>query len=155
MEHDVVVEIPVDRATAEVISDPPCRALIGELVVRLTRPWDGVDPLSGYLTGELLLRHGAGRAVTGMTAGRAAGMTGRRVGDMTHEELVAPATTSVTVADVVAQAERVLGYKGARRWLFSPVMLLDGRRPIDLLATNDGALKVSNTLGQIEHGTYA
>ncbi|MFC7738719.1 antitoxin Xre/MbcA/ParS toxin-binding domain-containing protein [Roseomonas sp. GCM10028921] len=154
MEHDVVVEIPVDRATAKVLRDPRCRALIGELVVRLTRPWDGVDPLSGYLTGELLLRHGAGRAVTGMTGGQAALLTGRR-GDMTAKEVTAPATMPVTVADILAQAERVMGKPGARGWLFSPVPALGWKRPIDLLATNKGARQVCTLIGQIEYGVYA
>ncbi|MFC7737677.1 antitoxin Xre/MbcA/ParS toxin-binding domain-containing protein [Roseomonas sp. GCM10028921] len=153
MAHDVVVEIPVDRATAEILRDPQCCALIGELAVRLTRTWDGVDPLSGYLTGEILLRHGTGRAVTGLTAGQAASLTGQ-LGNMTDEEVMAPATVIVTVADILAQADRVMGEPGARRWLFSPIPALGRKRPIDLLATNEGALQVSTLIGQIEHGVY-
>ena len=154
MKNDVVVEIRVDGATAKVLRDPRCRALIGELVVRLTRPWDGDDPLSGTLKGELLLRHGTDRAITGMTGGQAALLTGRR-GDITAEEVTGPATTTATVADVLAQADRVMGKPGARGWLFSAVPALGWKRPIDLLATNKGARQVCTLIGQIEHGVYA
>lgn len=153
MAHDVVVEIPVDRATAKVLRKPQSRALLGELVVRLARPWDGVDPLSGYLEGELLLRHGTARAVTGMTVGQAAFLTGK-VDITTLEEVTAPATMPVTVADILAQAERVMGAQGARQWLFGPVPALGWKRPIELLATNDGALRVCTLIGQIAYGVY-
>jgi uncharacterized protein (DUF2384 family) len=153
MKCDVHVAIPVDQATAEVLRSPAHREIIGELVIRMVRPWDGDDPLSGLLEGELLLRQEAGRAVTGLTAGDAEWIKGRSRKTMSPDEMLASSTTPVTVADIVAQAERVWGNaSAARQWLFRPNMMLGRQRPIDLLATNEGALAVANTIGRIEAG---
>lgn len=51
--------------------------------------------------------------------------------------------------------ERVLGSNDqARSWLTSPVMSLQGRRPIELLDTVRGYERVKNKLLQLEHGNY-
>ncbi len=50
---------------------------------------------------------------------------------------------------------RVLGdEEAAREWLTSPVLSLEGRRPIELLDTVKGYERVKNKLLQIEYGTF-
>lgn len=50
---------------------------------------------------------------------------------------------------------RVLGDEAAARdWLTSPVLSLEGRRPIELLDTLKGYERVKNKLLQIEYGTF-
>lgn len=57
---------------------------------------------------------------------------------------------------VVASAEEAIG-DGARaaRWLRKPSRALQGRRPLDLLASDVGARLVEQELGRIEHGLGA
>jgi hypothetical protein len=156
MQRDVRIEILVDEATAEILRSHAHREIIGELVMRITKPSDGKDPLSGQLEGELLLRQEAGRAVIGLNAGQAASITRHPTRHMSDVEMFAPWPTPIVVADIVAYAARVLGSDGAaKRWLFSSMMLLGGQRPIELLATNKGAMRVVTLLGQIEYGVYS
>jgi putative toxin-antitoxin system antitoxin component (TIGR02293 family) len=42
----------------------------------------------------------------------------------------------------------------AEQWLQRPAMVLDQRRPSDLLATTGGAEIVRDFLGRLEHGLY-
>lgn len=50
---------------------------------------------------------------------------------------------------------RVLGDKGqAGEWLTSPILSLEGRKPIELLDTVKGYERVKNKLLQIEYGTF-
>ena len=60
------------------------------------------------------------------------------------------------VVRVVASAEEAIG-DGAksRRWLRKPNRALQGRRPLDLLASDVGARLVEQLLGRIEHGLGA
>lgn len=60
------------------------------------------------------------------------------------------------VVRVVASAEEAIG-DGARasRWLRKPNRALQGRRPLDLLASDVGARLVERVLGRIEHGLGA
>ncbi|WP_424140546.1 antitoxin Xre/MbcA/ParS toxin-binding domain-containing protein [Roseomonas chloroacetimidivorans] len=156
MQRDVRVEILVDEATAELLRSPAHREIIGELVMRIAKPSDGQDPLSGQFEGELLLRQEAGQAVTGLNAGQAASITSQPTRHMSDEEMLAPWPTPIVVADIVAYAARVLGSDGAAKWwLFSPMMLLGGQRPIELLAANEGAKRIVTLLGQIEYGVYS
>lgn len=51
--------------------------------------------------------------------------------------------------------ERVLGdEEAAREWLTSPILSLQGRKPIELLDTVKGYERVKNKLLQIEYGTF-
>lgn len=51
--------------------------------------------------------------------------------------------------------ERVLGSEErAGEWLTSPVLSLQGARPIDLLVTVKGYERVKNKLLQVEYGTF-
>lgn len=58
-------------------------------------------------------------------------------------------------AAILARATQALGsQEEAERWLETPAMALDRRRPIDLLATPAGAQLVDDLLGRIEYGVY-
>jgi len=58
-------------------------------------------------------------------------------------------------AEILAQATRVFGdQSAAERWLEQPAMALDGRRPLDLLASPAGVELVETLLGQLEFGVY-
>ncbi len=60
------------------------------------------------------------------------------------------------VVRVVASAEEAIGDGAkARRWLRKPNRALQGRRPLDLLASDVGARLVEQVLGRIEHGLGA
>jgi len=51
--------------------------------------------------------------------------------------------------------ERVLGdEEAAREWLTSPILSLQGRKPIELLDTVKGYERVKNKLLQLEYGTF-
>ena len=58
-------------------------------------------------------------------------------------------------AEILAKAADVLGSReAAQRWLAGPVMGLDQRRPIDLLATPAGTAMVDEFLDRLDHGVY-
>ena len=58
-------------------------------------------------------------------------------------------------AEIVAKATEVFGDQtGAERWLTSPAMALDERRPTDLLSSPAGVEMVEQLLGRLEHGVY-
>jgi putative toxin-antitoxin system antitoxin component (TIGR02293 family) len=59
-------------------------------------------------------------------------------------------------ARILAQAIKTFGSQdNAEAWLNSPVVSLEMKRPIDLLATTKGAKLVETILGRIEYGTYS
>lgn len=59
-------------------------------------------------------------------------------------------------AEILATATEVLGsQEEAELWLERPATGLDGRRPLDLLATPAGVELVEEFLHRIEHGVYA
>jgi putative toxin-antitoxin system antitoxin component (TIGR02293 family) len=58
-------------------------------------------------------------------------------------------------AEILAKASEVFGgQRDAEEWLSEPAIGLDGRKPIDLLATAAGTELVEVYLGQIEYGVY-
>lgn len=60
------------------------------------------------------------------------------------------------LAEVLAKAEEVLGSReDAEHWLAAPAVGLNSRRPIDLMATPQGAELVKTLLDQMAHGVYA
>jgi hypothetical protein len=153
--RDVRIELLVDASTAHALSAPADRHLMGELVMRMAAPWDGDDALTGTLEGEITLRREVGRPVTGFTAGQVAWLQGRTMAGLSDEELMAPATAPITVADILQLVERFWHSPGrARLWLFRRHPALGGR-PVDLLATNDGALAVALTILRLEAGVYS
>lgn len=59
------------------------------------------------------------------------------------------------LAKTFDEAIRILGDEGkARRWLASPIVSLDGLRPIDHLDSIDGYERVRETLTKVEYGMY-
>jgi putative toxin-antitoxin system antitoxin component (TIGR02293 family) len=58
-------------------------------------------------------------------------------------------------ARIVAKATIVLGSREtAEQWLERPALGLDGRRPIELLASTAGVGLVEEFLERLEHGVY-
>jgi putative toxin-antitoxin system antitoxin component (TIGR02293 family) len=58
-------------------------------------------------------------------------------------------------AELLARATGIFGsQEEAERWLERPAIGLDGRCPIDLLATSPGAELVEDYLTRIEYGVY-
>lgn len=69
-----------------------------------------------------------------------------------------PATSDrlVRLARILALATDVLeSQEHAVAWLREPADVLAGRAPLDIMATDIGAEKVTNMLYQMEHGIYA
>lgn len=57
--------------------------------------------------------------------------------------------------EIATHAAKVLGSPAlADRWLQLPAIALDGRRPADLLATEQGTQSVRELLMRIEYGVY-
>jgi putative toxin-antitoxin system antitoxin component (TIGR02293 family) len=60
------------------------------------------------------------------------------------------------LARVAVRAAEALGSSDkGHRWLGKPNRALDGKRPMDLLATEVGARLVEDVLGRIEHGVFS
>ncbi len=63
---------------------------------------------------------------------------------------------SLRLAAVTEQAIEVLAsQEAAERWLASPALGLDRRRPIDLLQSSEGTELVKTLLTRMDHGVYA
>ncbi len=61
-----------------------------------------------------------------------------------------------SMAEILAMAEDVLGSREeAEQWLVRQAIGLDARRPIDLMATPQGAELVKTLLTRMEYGVYA
>ncbi len=59
------------------------------------------------------------------------------------------------IDSVLRTATKVLGTRDSgMRWLGTPVRGLDFVTPISLLGTKDGAKRVSEILGHMEHGVW-
>lgn len=60
------------------------------------------------------------------------------------------------LAEVLTKAEEVMGSReDAERWMATGAVGLNSRRPIDLLATPQGAESVRTLLDQMAYGVYA
>ena len=60
------------------------------------------------------------------------------------------------LAEVLSKAEEVLGDREeAEHWLAAPAIGLSSRRPIDLMASPQGAELVKTLLNQMAYGVYA
>jgi putative toxin-antitoxin system antitoxin component (TIGR02293 family) len=63
---------------------------------------------------------------------------------------------TLRLAAVTEQAIEVLGSQdAAERWLATPALGLNRRRPIDLLQSSEGAKLVKTLLTRMDHGVYA
>jgi putative toxin-antitoxin system antitoxin component (TIGR02293 family) len=62
----------------------------------------------------------------------------------------------IRLAAVTEHAIDVFGSKdAAERWLVTPAIGLDGRKPLDLLQTSEGAELVKSFLTRIDYGVYS
>jgi len=69
--------------------------------------------------------------------------------------VVIPNVEQATIDEMAKKAVEVLGSRDeGMRWLGTPVRGLDFATPISLLATEEGARRVSDVLGQMEHGVW-
>lgn len=58
-------------------------------------------------------------------------------------------------AEVLTKAEEVLGDEDeAQRWMDTPAMALEGRKPIDLITTQVGYELVDDLLTRMDYGVY-
>lgn len=116
--------------------------------------------LSEGLPGEavtLLIRHVPGIAGEDLEA--AIGMslrTMQRLKRAPRQRLSRAQSGQVwNFARIVAKATAVLGSREtAEQWLERPALGLDGRRPIELLASTAGVGLVEEFLERLEHGVY-
>jgi putative toxin-antitoxin system antitoxin component (TIGR02293 family) len=61
----------------------------------------------------------------------------------------------MTLTEILARATSAFGSQAAaEQWLAQPAIGLDGRRPIDVLATPAGVELVEDLLGRIKYGVY-
>jgi putative toxin-antitoxin system antitoxin component (TIGR02293 family) len=59
------------------------------------------------------------------------------------------------LTEVLLIAQEVLGSReAAERWIATPAIALNARRPIDLMSTPQGAELVKRLLAQLDHGVY-
>ena len=66
------------------------------------------------------------------------------------------ADATLALIEITSLAENVLGsHAEAEQWLMTPAVGLDGRKPIDLIATRAGAEMVKTHLIRIDYGVYA
>lgn len=70
-------------------------------------------------------------------------------------EFFQDASEAIALIELTALAERVLGSPTeAGQWLVAPAVGLDGRRPMDLIATSTGAEMVRAHLIRMDYGVY-
>jgi putative toxin-antitoxin system antitoxin component (TIGR02293 family) len=63
---------------------------------------------------------------------------------------------ALRLVSVTSQAIDVLGsQEAAERWLASPAMGLDRRKPIDLLQSTEGTEMIKTLLTRMDYGVYA
>ncbi|HLW27006.1 MAG TPA: antitoxin Xre/MbcA/ParS toxin-binding domain-containing protein [Kiloniellales bacterium] len=90
---------------------------------------------------------------------RAIGMSGRTL-QRRRQAQAKPLDTNQSIrtwvfAKILSRATAVFGsQEEAERWLESPAMGLDQWRPLDLLATSEGAELVEDFLDRLEYGVY-
>jgi putative toxin-antitoxin system antitoxin component (TIGR02293 family) len=66
-----------------------------------------------------------------------------------------PSAPHAFIDPTLDRAVEVIGNREeAMRWLGTPVRALDYATPISLLGTSEGAKRVEDVLGQMEHGLW-
>lgn len=127
-------------------------------------------PLSALEVHELLLGGLPGRAVTNLRRHlrvlrwegafeRALGMslrTVQRLEEAKGKHLSAEQSSRTwKFAEIVAKATSVFGSQdAAEEWLGKPARVFEGKRPIELLATQTGTQLVEDFLEQMDYGVY-
>lgn len=116
--------------------------------------------LEGGLAGDAVtcLRHTLKVISTGPAFEKALGMSLRSVQRLEgHERTLSPDQSSRAwkLAEIVGRATDVLGSQDAAEdWLSKPARALEGRTPIELLATQPGTQLVEDLLEQMDYGVY-
>ena len=112
-------------------------------------PGEAVTHLFGNLT--VLKMTGSLERAVGMSLRTFQRRKGVAVKPLNHEQ----SGRAWKFAEILATASDVFGSQAeAEQWLERPAMGLDGRRPIDLLATPAGVELVEEFLRRIEYGVY-
>lgn len=83
-----------------------------------------------------------------------------QAGEIAHALLFDPRRTAVPAAgcerEIFDKVGEAMGSADeADRWLHCPALALDCRRPVDLIATAEGAAIVSDHLQRLEYGVYS
>lgn len=78
----------------------------------------------------------------------------RRTQDLPNRETPPTYEDEVLTAAIERATEVIGDRQEAMRWLGTPVRALNFAPPISLLATSDGAKRVIDVLGQMEHGVW-
>jgi putative toxin-antitoxin system antitoxin component (TIGR02293 family) len=67
-----------------------------------------------------------------------------------------PSAAAIDFATILNRATEVLGDRDlAEQWMKEPALGLDGRKPIDLLSSRQGAALVKDHLTRMDYGVYA
>ncbi len=149
------------RAASSIYSE--AASLLGGIPARrIDNPLDVHDALSEGLPGSALVHLVERLRVLAKSGKRLEGAVGvslrtmqRNKGDAAKRLSPEQAGRAWQFAEILALATRALGsQEAAERWLEHPAIALDGRCPIDLLATPAGAKMVTELLGRIEYGVY-
>lgn len=99
----------------------------------------------------IIPRAGALERALGMSLRTVQRRTGTGTGALTPEQ----SGHVWTFARILAMADAIFGSReAAERWMDSPAMGLDGRRPIDLLASPVGVSLVEDFLERMRYGVY-
>jgi putative toxin-antitoxin system antitoxin component (TIGR02293 family) len=70
--------------------------------------------------------------------------------------MTAPQLPIARLVPVIAHAVGVFGDENkAAHWLATPLAILDNRTPSELLATEEGVIKVDEILTRIEHNIFS
>lgn len=84
----------------------------------------------------------------------ASGISDKPTGNLPSHEPPPPYEDEVLTAAIERATEVIGDRQEAMRWLGTPVRALNFAPPISLLATSDGAKRVVDVLGQMEHGIW-
>lgn len=134
---------------AKVFRRPPANALDAHEVLLHGLPGTALSHLVGSL--EILRRTTSLEKAVGMSL-----RTFQRRQDAPAKPLSQEQSGRTwKFAEILARATAVLGSQDeAEQWLERPALGLDGRRPIDLLATPAGVELVEDLLRRLEYGVY-
>ena len=70
-----------------------------------------------------------------------------------------PVTRAASCGDGIRVLDAAVDYFGSKEeawtWLQAPVRGLGNVAPVDLIATETGALEVTDLIGRLEHGVFA
>lgn len=135
---------------AKVFDEPVTSPLQAHRILLVGLPSHAVIFLIGEL--EVLDRGAAFERAIGFSARTLQRWKSAKTGVLSPDQ----SSRTWKFAELLAIATETFGsQKDAEVWMQSPVMALDGARPIDLLATAAGTEMVETHLQRLEYGVYA